>query len=598
MSCEIASTVDYAVRLCPARHELEIQMTLTGQVATGRIRLEIPTWVPGDYSFAPYARDVFDLTATDLETQQALPISRDGWQAFYVEGGSGSVAVRYKAYAYAVEYGEPSGILDSQYAVLLGTRYLHSPDYLGACSVYYQLPDGWKVHHPSGAEQLNATAWQYPSYEILLDTPVVMGEFDLYRRIVHDTAIYCVFVDRGVGFEAGVDAFVDKLAEVADVFYRMFGSFPFKDYTFVLTLNPNADWGLEHLTSTMCGLGPDVFTVPDETAHGVRVCAHELFHAWNVRRLRPAPLLKLEEQLSSGSFTEGLWVAEGFTRYYEYLACTRVEVYTPEQFFSSIVGYYQHLTAQPAYQRVSGIDSSLATYLNHSKYAGRVNNSIDYYDKGMLMAFEADAVLRMDVPDYSLDRAFAEFYQAYVEGGPDYTGYTTRDVILFFESINPDLAGLLADGAEYPGGLNVETQLERLGFSLNWQDSYYLGLVFLNDLGPTIYNVIDTSPAGGSGIAPQDILVSVNGYAFSSQALQWAAKQAAPVLLEVQRGHRRLSFNINPAPRKTIQSLLWTGSEAQAGLIGKWLWRDFNPSQGQVFSLDFYENFHGLETVI
>lgn len=600
MSYTTSSSVTYFVRVLPDKHELEIEMILTGAIAMGRIRLETPVWVPGDYSFAPYARDLFELQAQQIDTHQSLTVTRDGWQAFFIEQGNGAVSVKYTAYAYATEFGEPSGILDSEYAVLLGTRYLYAPAHLGACRVSYALPDAWKkIHHPAGATRIDETTWEYPSYEILLDTPVVMGHFNLYNRTVHGTEFYHVFVDQGVGFAAEVESFVEKLARIAEVFYTIFGSFPFENYTFVLTLNPAADWGLEHLTSTMCGLGPDVFTVEDETAHGVRVCAHELFHAWNVRRLRPSPLKKLEEQLASGSFTEGLWVAEGFTRYYEFLACTRVGVYSVEQFFSSVVGYYQHLTVQPAYERISGVDSSLATYLNHSKYSGRVNNSIDYYDKGMLIAFEADSVLRIEVPNYSLDRAFAEFYRAYVDGGPEYTGYTTHDVIQFFEKIHHGLGKMLADGAEHPAGLSVPVQLERLGFRLDWQEELYLGLVFKDDLGPTIYNVLDTSPAGQSGIAPEDVLTGVNGYAFSSQALQWAATHSAAVTLQVLRGHRMLSFSITPAKRQKIQTLIWEGDKAQAERIATWLGRkDFNPGKGQIFKLDFYENFHGIEAVL
>lgn len=598
MSHTETAQIHYEVRVLPDAHELDITMTLRGPVAQGDIQLEIPTWVPGDYSFAPYARDLFELHATDLASGQPLPVAREGWQGFRIDGGSGQVALHYRAYAYAVEFGEPSGIVDNEYAVLLGTRYLHVPAHQGACQVRYVLPPQWQhIHHPSGARPLPEHTWEYPSYEILLDTPVTMGRFDLFTRIVHGTPFYSVFVDRGVGFASGVEAFVDQLAAVADVFHQMFGAFPFADYTFVLTLNPDAEWGLEHLTSTMCGLGPDVFTVADETAHGVRVCAHELFHAWNVRRLRPSPLKHLSHQLGCGCFTQGLWVAEGFTRYYEFLACVRVGTYTPEQFFSSMVGYHQHLTAQPAYTRVSGDDSSLATYLNHSKYAGRVNNSIDYYDKGMLMAFDADASLRLSGAG-TLDEVFASFYREYVDGPPGYPGYSNEDVYRHFDAALPGLGGQLAQGARRPGGLSTLAQLEALGFAQHWQDSHRLGLVFLNGVSAKVYNVIDRSPAGASGLAPDDVLTAVNGYAFSPQALSWAASHAEPVTLDVERGHRHLRFTITPTPQRTLSALIWQGAPEQAERIRQWLQQPFAPAVGQRFSLDFYENFHGIETVL
>jgi predicted metalloprotease with PDZ domain len=307
------SSVDYRVRLLPARHELQVEMTLSGPVATGAIHLQIPTWVPGDYSFAPQARDLFHVQARCAITHKTLPIRRDGWQGSVVEGGEGKVQVTYTASAWGDDLSESAGLVDDQVAVVLGARYLFPRGYSGSCRVAYELPAGWDIHHPSGARRMDegVNAWEYPSYEILLDTPVVMGHFDTIKREVHGTPFWFVFIDRGVGFKAEVERFVAAVAGTASAFHAIFGSFPFEDYTFVLSLNPNNDWGLEHLTSTMCGLGPDVFVDEDQFKIGVRVCAHELFHSWNVRRCRPSPLGHIESHLERGAFTEGLWLLRG-----------------------------------------------------------------------------------------------------------------------------------------------------------------------------------------------------------------------------------------------------------------------------------------------
>ena len=570
-------------------------MSLEGPVAEGILRLEVPTWMPGDYSFMQYGRDLFDLNAKDARTDASLPLSRDGWQAFRVEGGRGAILVSYRAYAYATEFGEPCGLLDSEYGVLLGGRYLHTPDWPGACRVTYDLPTGWKAHHPAGATRVGTTtAWDYPSYEVLLDSPVVIGPFDPIKLNVKGTDFYFAFVDRGLGYDSQVQNFVESLARIAEKFHEIFGSFPFENYTFVLSLNPAADWALEHLTSTMCGLGPDVFIDLDQRAHGIRLCAHELFHAWNVRRLRPAPLKQLD--LYKGSFTEGLWVAEGFTRYYEFLICTRTHVYTPEQFFSSIVNYYRHLTVLPAYERVSAVDSSLASYLNHSKYPGRCNNSIDYYDKGMLIAFDLDAELRLKTPPDSLDEAFRNFYEKYVARQ---LGYSTEELVRFFEERHAGLGGMLAREAKGTSALAVQSQLNRLGFHLETESVRYVGLMFKNAGGSVIYNVLDTSPAGQSGIAPDDVLTRVNGFPFSMKALTWVCQRAEPATLDVLRGQRTLRFSLTPAERRQIAALVWEGNDEQAQRIRTWLNNsDFQPLHGQQFNLDFYQNIHGIETVV
>src|SRR5215469_2375399 len=200
-----------------------------------------------------------------------------------------------------------------------------------------------------------STIWNYPGYLTLLDSPVVVGKFDVVIRKVNGTPIYLVFVDRALGYETEADKFADEVAKAAEEFVEVFGKFPFADYTFILSCSPNAHWGLEHATSSVCGIGPEVFVNPAKTSFALRLCAHELFHAWNVCGLKPAPLGKPD--LREGSYTEGLWVGEGFTRYYEFLALTRTGVYTAEQFFSSMVNFYRQTSAVPAFSRVTAIDS-------------------------------------------------------------------------------------------------------------------------------------------------------------------------------------------------------------------------------------------------
>lgn len=599
--------VAYQVTLHPNRLEMTVAMRLdVPQAADGTLSLEIPKWVPGDYDFEPYGRDIFSVVASD-EEGNSLSVSRKGFNGFSIATGVGITTVTYRASCYEPDLGDATGLVDTDYAVLMGTRYLFCPDYLGECSVNYgQLPKQWRIHHPSGAKREgNSNKWTYPSFEVLLDTPVCFGTFDVMERNLHGTPFYFVFVDQGIAFDAKVDAFVDQVADAALAIHDVFGLFPFEDYTFVLSLNPQADWGLEHLTSNMSSLGPEVFVDDNLHATGVRVCAHELFHAWNVRRLRPAPLGQLCHHLSSGSFTEGLWVAEGFTRYYEFLISTRAKAYTADQFFSAIAGYYQHLSQQPAYRRVSATDSSLATYMNHSKYPGRVNNAIDYYDKGMLIAFGLDSRLRTANGEgryCSLDEAFRAFYLEFFGSGDtvpkEYVGYSTEDVIGFFEGVQKGLGPVLREQVTEAGELDTTTQFTELGFKVVEKSLNCLGIFFLNDGAPAVYGVADDGAAGEAGLAPNDVIHTVNGYAYSEKGLAWAAAQTAPVVLEVLRGHRKLTLTLQPKPFQKLDFLIWEGSPEQAGLIQEWLGRpDFSPEQGQRFELDFYDNFHGLETM-
>jgi len=587
-----SSTLAYTVTMLPAQHELVIELRLSGPHAHGDVVVELPAWAPGAYAFLPFARDLFNLKAIDGASGAELPVRRKGWQGFEISGGSGGIVLTYTVYAYALEYAELCGLLDSDYGILMGTRYLRPPEWNGICTVTYNLPEEWLIHHPSGASRVgDSTTWSYPSYLTLLDSPVVVGRYDRLVRKVRDTAIYLVFVDRALGFETEVEKFADEVAKIAGEFAGIFGTFPFADYSFILSCSPAARWGLEHAASSICGMGPDVFVDPAKTSFALRLCAHELFHAWNVCGLKPAPLGNPD--LKNGSYTEGLWVGEGFTRYYEFLSLTRTGIYTAEQFFSSMVNFYRQTSAVPAYSRVTAIDSSLATFVNHRRYSGRCNDSIDYYDKGMVIAFDTDAELRLN--NDSLDRAFGEFYHRYIHVDE---GYTTDDIVQFLDRRQAGLGELVRHEIASTDDLSIKQQLARLGFQVQMESVPYLGLLFREAIGPTIADVLDDSPAGKSGIAPGDVITSVNGFPFSVAGLKWAVQHGS-VRLGVTRGHRTLSLDIVPANRTRIASLTWNGDEAQAERIRGWLKRpEFRPQSGEQIALEFYENFHGIEIVV
>ncbi len=119
-----------------------------------------------------------------------------------------------------------------------------------------------------------------------------------------------------------------------------------------------------------------------------------------------------------------------------------------------------------------------------------------------------------------------------------------------------------------------------------------------DDTGPAIYGVLDTSPAGASGIAPEDVLTATDGVTFDRHALQWAIANQNTVALSVARGNETRTYQICVGQRWQIGRLRWIGDDRQAGLIAAWLAHDFHPEHGQDFPLDFYSNFHGAQTVI
>ncbi|MBN3728510.1 M61 family metallopeptidase, partial [Burkholderia sp. Ac-20379] len=504
------------------------------------------------------------------------------------------VTVRYRAAAASSATSGAGGVLGDANGVLLGARYLRVAEHDGPCTVRYRVPDGWAIHHPSDAQALPDRTWAYRDHAHLLDTPVSFGRVDRIVREVRGTSFHHVFLTHAMGFEASVEGFVDDLCEIAGLYHDLFGAFPFDDYSFVLSFDPAHAWRCAHAAGSLVGLDPATFYDSDRYNASLRACAHALFQAWNGCRLRPAPPGRAEFERDGAS--EGRWVAEGFTRYFALLSCTRTALYTPAQFFAAIAGDYAHLAALPAYGTVSAVDASVAASLARAPYPGRANSAIDHEVAGMLIAFELDAMLRLDSHGArSLDDVFAGLFEAAAGQGK---GYTLDALCAFVETRQPGLGRFLAARATEAGQLTLPDRLRGLGFDLGERPAPYLGLMLDGDAGPAIGSVLDGSPASRSGLAAEDRIQAVDGYPFSFDALTSAARQGGDVALDVLRGNRPGRYTIRAGTRTTLRCLHWAGSARQADLIAHWLQQPFAPAAGQLFPLDFNEHGHGGATVI
>ena len=115
--------------------------------------------------------------------------------------------------------------------MLLATRLLHPAEHRGPLSVEYRLPKGWKLHHPG--QTAGGPRFEYPNFQKLLDTPVVAGSFDLRTRDIDGVKFHHVFLDKTLGFDAEVEGFIDRLTKVTRACRDVFGSFPFKEYSWI-----------------------------------------------------------------------------------------------------------------------------------------------------------------------------------------------------------------------------------------------------------------------------------------------------------------------------------------------------------------------------
>ena len=576
------SDVTHAYRLTLVPHAARLEGELL--LPAGAHLLETVSWVPGAYAFMRYGRDLVDVRAEDAETGTPLAVVREGWTGYRVATAERAVRVRFRVAMADVAWGELAGYVSLEHAVVHATRVPHVRALGGAVRVEWIVPADWAMHHPAGAAAEGSHTFVYPSFAAWLDLPVVAGAFTERTRKEGSTTFHHVFLERAVGMDTELDAFVDDVQKLARVTGEVFGSFPFAEYTFVWSFDSRMHWGLEHANSTLVGVGPLCLVDPEARFSALRVAAHELVHAWNVCRLKPAALVNVD--LVAGGFPGELWVAEGFTRYYEFLLTARAGFCSAERFFANVVNYHRGTTTRPGYERTTPLDSSQATFLNHHRYPNAANTMIDYYDAGMLVAFDVDAYLRCR--QGTLDTGFRALYTQF---GTSASGYTHDDVCSVFAELGAE--ALIRTEVETAGALSTVERLRELGFTCDVTAVPTLGVVLD---GERIVHVLEGSGAEAAGLHCDDRIVAHDGLAFSATGLAWLIAHRTSLELTVRRGDRQHVRIATLGTRREITRLVFEGGTEHEARLTAWL--GSCPAVGTEISLRPYDNFHGTERAV
>jgi len=299
------------------------------------------------------------------------------------------------------------------------------------------VPAGWRVATGLVPTTVDSTTYAAPNYDVLIDAPVLLGRFLTYRFSAAGT-LHRAVVDLGGGRAYAPGIFVDMLQRIATTAIGIFGSAPYADYTYIFVGGRGG--GLEHLNSTTIGVTTETLARNPRGAEAVS--AHEFFHAWNVKRIRPVELGPFDYEHEVR--TVNLWWSEGVTDYYADVILARAGLDSPDDFVRGLATSIGNYRSNPARLLVSPERSSWTVWDSPV-----VNNShvISYYLQGELLGFLLDLAIRDstdnvksldDVMRYLLDhyagergftrdelvaavrsatgRNFEEFWRLYVSG--------------------------------------------------------------------------------------------------------------------------------------------------------------------------------------
>jgi len=544
----------YAVKIdAPASHTVAVELRFVPDAE--HVDVTLPAWCPGSYMIRDYARFVRDLGATgdDGKARAVTKIDKQTWRI--ERAGAGELVVRYGLYGHDLTV--RTNHIDGEHA------FLHGP----ATFVYpvgrRAEPVEVTIDHPAAWELTCAAArdgvvLRAASVDELYDHPIHVGTSRTLVVPAKVPVTLAIWGERAPGGTFDEARLVADLAAIVDDHVARFGEAPFDAYAFVLMLSHDAYGGLEHRASSVNLYNPH-FAATRKSYEGLlELLSHELFHAWNGKRIAPAPLLDFD--YASEAYTPCLWVMEGVTSHYDRYALRSSGLIASKSYLDKVLDDWARLQATPGRARQSLEQSSFDAWIKlYKPDESNLNTTVSYYLKGGLVMFTLDLQIRRRTEGAkSLDDVLRLLWKRH--GAPrvphpddlqplfeEATGLALGEV--FERQIrgleDPDLATELAHF-----GLELRSGIDPAQTSDGGQ-AVWLGVTMQ---GTKITGVFDGSPAQAAGLSPGDEVVAVDRFRATSdgelRSLLAARKVGDRVQIAAFRRHRlvELAVEIGAAP--------------------------------------------------
>jgi predicted metalloprotease with PDZ domain len=540
----------------PHTHYVEVR----AQVPTaGRpdIELMMPVWTPGSYLVREFSRHVENVSAAD-EAGRPLPVvksEKNRWRV--TTRGAASVAVSYRVYAR--EMSVRTNWVESSFALLNGAPTFMTLADLSprAHEVVLTPAPGW-TRSMTGLAALPGGDHRYvaPDYDTLVDSPILLGNPAVYEFTVDGKPHY--LVNQGeAGIFDGPRAARDLEAIIQDQ-RRMWGSLPYDKYVIlnVLTAVPGqfAGGGLEHKNSTVLMASPWVTRTRAPYIGWLELASHEIFHVWNVKRLRPVELGPFEYE--NEVHTRSLWVAEGITEYYGVLSVHRAGLSTRDEYLTNLSGLIEEVQTLPGARVQSAELASFDAWIKYYRPdENSTNSAMSYYTKGAVLGFLLDARIRKASNgarslDDAMRAAFAKF-----SGERGFTPAEFRSVLETTSGV--DLKSFWEQAIEGTAELDYAEALEVFGLRFRPATPTtkpWLGITTRNDAGRLLVSTVRRgSPGAEAGINVDDEILAIGEFRVRADRWDNRLEQYKPgdrvsVLVARREQLMRLDVTLGPEP--------------------------------------------------
>jgi predicted metalloprotease with PDZ domain len=546
--------VDYTVEVANTNAHLFHITTDVKNVRGEQLDLALPTWTPGWYTVENYAKNILRMKFTDGEGHE-LPHQMTRKQTWRITtNGAREVKIDFDYFANVLALNQAK--VTNDYAFFTGTElFLEAVGRRASpSSVRFKVPAGWQIMSAL-KETSDPNVFTAPDYDTLVDSPTELGRFDVTRFEVEGKLHYFVSNPAGAFSEEKRARLAVMLAKIVEAERAVFNDLPYEKYVYFYFFAPaesNASGGLEHNNSHVVVGGRQRNPEPEGLTG---IAAHEFFHLWNVKRLRPAEMFPYD--YSRDQETPSLWVSEGFTNYYGELARYRAGLTKRDEFLSAVAGAVAGVESNDARAFISPSDASVSTWLCYDTSCAF---QISYYTQGQNLGAQLDLSIRHDSAGaHDLDEVMRTLYTNFYKRG---RGFAPEDFIATVGKLAGhdyrDFFRRYVTGTEVPNydeifgyaGYRLEKatrKLPTLGVNFNPTDQ---GLI-VNNLAPD-------GAAARAGLLAGDVLLKIDdtslratpgGGVSLANILQGKIDQT--VKLTVKRGNDEKTLEAKVGSRET-----------------------------------------------
>lgn len=539
--------IDYTISWQQANSHLFEVTIQTSTQGSETLDFALPNWRPGRYLIQNYARNVQEFSASD-EKGQTLNWEKMDKSTWRIQTNKAStIKIYYKYYANILDAG--SSLLDDKEAYFNGTNlfmYLVNKRSL-PCRLEIRTPENWSVATALKKESQNK--FLANNYDELADSPTIASPtLKIHNFTYANTTYYVAFQGK---LDYDIKVIGNELKKIVEQQVKLFGgTAPFNEYWFLYHIGPNTTWhGVEHSYSTSITLPAGAFALDRSRQNFYSISSHELFHAWNVKRIMPS--IFLNPDYSKEAYTRLLWFFEGVTSYYGDLTLRRAEIIDERTYLAGIEKNIAELQNAPGRLITSVEEASFNDWLQPDD---RENSRISFYNKGEILGLLLDLEIRRRTDNTkSLDdvmRYLNENYAIKNQGIPENAVLSAVEAISgndfkkFFSQFVAGCEELPYDQILSAAGLSLTVENDKS------KPEAYLGLKLSSDERGLILNVTPNSPAMLGGLSKGDTLLAINNTQVNLLNLSEVLMEYAPgskITLTVFRARQLRNFEVTLA---------------------------------------------------